>query len=250
VSLLIENRRLIKTKKLCNPVYIGDPLNAVKILSEKNVSEIAIIDRGSSLGNTNIDFNYLADLASVSLVPMSYGGGLLNLSEAKEIISIGFDKIIVRSGIFENRSIIKECVSLLGSQSVAVSLDIRYNKLSNQPYELFFNSGIAKFSHSEFKNFISELDSDCVGEIILHFFEHDGLRDGFNSELIVEIRKLIDRPILLMGGVGSIEHIKLALDSGCNGVYGGSFFCQYGPMLAPLISYLTDNEINSLSEIY
>ena len=249
-SLLIENMRLIKTTKLCNPVYIGDALNAVKILSDKNVSEIAIIDRGSSLRKNKIDFDYLANLASVSLVPMSYGGGLLSLTDAKELISIGYDKIIIRSGIFENRYLIDECVSLLGSQSVGVALDIRYNKFSNQPYELIFNGGVAKFCDIELINFINELDRQRIGELILHFFEHDGLRNGFNSKLVVEIRKLINRPILLMGGIGSLDHIKLAFNLGCNGVYCGSFFCQYGPMLAPLITYLTDDEIDSLSRVY
>lgn len=91
--LLIENGGLVKTKQFRNPEYLGDPINAVKIYNEKMADELCIFD--ITKDQSAIDFDLLSDIASEAFMPLSYGGGIKTLDEAKELYKIGYEKFLL-----------------------------------------------------------------------------------------------------------------------------------------------------------
>ena len=125
--LLLSHGRLVKTINFKNPSYIGDPINAVKIYNSKEVDELILIDITATKIN-KINYDLLSDFTSECFMPLAYGGGVKTINDFKKLYSIGIEKVVVNSLIFDNPKVIKEAVLKFGSQSVMASVDIKKNK--------------------------------------------------------------------------------------------------------------------------
>ena len=129
--LLIENKNLVKTINFKNKIYVGDPLNAIKIFNEKFVDELIILDINQNKTENKIDFQFLKDLFSECFIPVTYGGGISKLADADKILKLGVEKICLNSAVLENKNIIKEFAKNFGSQSIVASIDIKKDIFSN-----------------------------------------------------------------------------------------------------------------------
>ena len=88
---------LVKTVKFKKPKYVGDPINAVKIFNEKKVDELIILDIDASKNNKSPDLKKLEVIANESRMPLTYGGGITTVEQAKNIIALGYEKISISS---------------------------------------------------------------------------------------------------------------------------------------------------------
>ncbi len=238
-TLLLENKKLVKTIKFKERKYIGDPLNAVKIFNEKFVDELIILDIKQNKSNNEIDYEFLKDLFSECFVPVTYGGGITKLSDADKIFKLGVEKICLNSAVLENRDIIREFAKNFGSQSIVASIDIKkdiFNKL------LIFNNKLNKVEKKiNLKDYLIELENLGAGEILINSVDKDGTMDGMNYNIIEKTKDATNLPIIYCGGIGSILDIKNAFNQDISGVAAGSFFVFYGPHKAVLISYPHDD---------
>ena len=121
--LLLKNTGLYKTRRFDKPVYIGDPINALKIFNEKEVDELVILDITATATNKAPNFEYLRDLSSECFMPLAYGGGINKYEQAAKLFELGIEKIALNNSAIENPNLIKEITSVYGNQSVIVSLD-------------------------------------------------------------------------------------------------------------------------------
>ena len=121
--LLIKDGGLVKTNKFSNPQYIGDPINAVKIFNEKEADEIIILDIEATTKNF-INFDLMAKIFGESFVPITYGGGIKSIEDAKKIINLGAEKVCIQSCFFENKNLVSEMINYFGSQAIVLSIDI------------------------------------------------------------------------------------------------------------------------------
>ena len=130
--LLIQNNGLVKTTKFSNPKYVGDPLNAVKIFNDKEADELIVLDIDATKEKREPNYNLIENLASECRMPLCYGGGINNLSQALKIFSLGVEKIAISTSALNNISIVSEIASRVGSQSVVVVLDVKKKIFSNK----------------------------------------------------------------------------------------------------------------------
>ena len=133
-SLLLDNRRLVKTIKFKEKKYIGDPLNAIKIFNEKFVDELIILDINSNKSKFGIDYEFLKDLFSECFVPVTYGGGISTVEEADKIFKLGVEKVSLNSSVLQNKKILNNFVKKFGSQSIVINIDIKKTFLMNTKY--------------------------------------------------------------------------------------------------------------------
>lgn len=136
--LLVSNGGLVKTVRFSDPKYIGDPVNAVKIFNEKNVDELVLIDIEATSKKLEPNYELIERVAIESRMPLCYGGGIKTLDQAKRIISLGVEKVSISSEAISNPNLISDIASFVGSQSVAVVLDVR--QIDSQSY-VFTNNG-------------------------------------------------------------------------------------------------------------
>lgn len=239
-SLLIRDGGLVKTVKFSDGKYVGDPINAVKIFNEKGVDELCVFDIDATTKNREPDYSLIEKMAQESRMPLCYGGGIKTAAQARRIVQSGVEKVAISSVLEEDPAIIKEMANAIGSQSVVVVLDVKKSLFGS--YDLYTHNGKKKSKRS-----IEELCSLAMqsgaGEVIVNSIDNDGVMKGYDLKLVKKIRDLVDTPMTVLGGAGSIEDLKALTDKfGPIGASAGSLFVFKGRYKAVLINYLSDED--------
>ncbi len=244
--LLMKDNGLVKTRKFKDPVYVGDPINAVRIFNEKQTDEICILDISATQNKRKPNFKKIEEIASECFMPLSYGGGISNLNDAIQLFSLGVEKIILNSVLKSDPSLITKIAERFGSQSVVVSVDCK--KLFLGGYDVVSNSAKSKLSSDPIAFAKSMVDLGA-GELIVHAVDRDGMQNGYDLELINKISKSVSIPTVACGGASSIKDFELAVSHGASAVAAGSFFVFHGKHRAVLISYPSSKEIDLIGNV-
>jgi cyclase len=232
--ILIDSDDVVKTVNFNNNIYIGDPLNTVRLFNEKKSDEILIIDISATRDKKKPNFKLIENIAEVARMPVAYGGGIKNKFDALKIFSSGIEKISVSSLFFENEFEVREILKAVGSQSLVVTLDI---KKIEKKYSVFLDNG-KKFISDDLISLIKKIEDVGLGEIIINNIDRDGTMEGYDEELIEIIYSNSNIPLTVLGGVGKREHIQSCINKFGNMGYAcGSYFIFKGPRKAVLISY-------------
>ena len=243
-SLLIQDNGLVKTVNFKNPKYVGDPINAVRIFNEKEVDELAIFDIDATVKGNEPNYSLIERLASQSMMPLCYGGGVKTVEQAQRIFSLGIEKIALSSAILQNSKLITDISERVGSQSVIVVLDVKKKLLGG--YEVYTHNGKKATGINPFK-FVEEAQRLGAGEIVINSIDKDGVMKGYDLDLIAKVREKISLPMTVLGGAGSLSDIEKVIDQhGVIGVAAGSLFVFKGPYKAVLINYPTQLEKNAI----
>lgn len=246
-SLLIQDNGLVKTVNFKNPKYVGDPINAVRIFNEKEVDELAIFDIDATVNGTEPNYSLIERLASQSMMPLCYGGGVKTVEQAQRIFSLGIEKIALSSSVLQNPKLITEISDRVGSQSVIVVLDVKKKLLGG--YEVYTHNGKKATGINPIK-FVEEAQRLGAGEIVINSIDKDGVMKGYDLDLIAKVRDKITLPMTVLGGAGSLEDIeKVIATHGVIGVAAGSLFVFKGPYKAVLINYPNKIEKNKIFKI-
>lgn len=236
--LLVQNKGLVKTINFKNPKYVGDPLNAVKIFNEKEVDELVILDIDATLNNNSPDLVSIKNWASECRMPLCYGGGITSVEEIHKIISLGVEKVSINSSALVNPDIINKAAALVGSQSIAVSIDCKKRKFSKD-YDICIQNGKKNYK-IDLISWVLEVEKRGAGEIILQSIDNDGSMKGYDLDLVRLVKKKVSIPVTVVGGCGSKEDImQLINEFGIIGVGVGSMFVFKGKFKAVLINYLS-----------
>lgn len=247
-SLLIHDDGLVKTMNFKNPKYVGDPINAVKIFNEKAVDELAIFDIDATVLGKEPNYSLIERLASQSMMPLCYGGGVKTVGQAQRIFSLGIEKIALSSAVLQNPKLITEISDRVGAQSVIVVLDVKKKLLGG--YEVYTHNGKKSTGINPFK-FVEEAQKFGAGEIVINSIDKDGQMKGYDFDLIDKVREKITLPMTVLGGAGSLNDIEKIIDRyGVIGVAAGSLFVFKGPYKAVLINYPTQVEKNKIFKIH
>lgn len=232
--LLIEDGELTKTRQFQEGIYVGDPINAIRIFNEKHVDELGLFDISATKNGSPIDFELLKDIAVNANMPLTYGGGVKSVEDATKIISLGFEKVSISSAFFDTPEILNKISSEVGAQSVAVCLDVR--KVSND-YIIFTHRGTMKVKLSLLKT-LELLEKNPIGEIIINSIDRDGTFAGYDMELASIVRKNTSVNITLLGGCKDVDNIaELEKQIGVCGCAVGSFYTFVGKNNAVLLNY-------------
>jgi cyclase len=234
--LLVHKKGLIKTFEFGNPKYVGDPINAVKIFNEKEVDELIVIDIDATVEGRGPDFNLIKNLAIECRMPFCYGGGITTVDQAKKIISLGVEKVALSSAALSNPQLLKEIGNAIGKQSLVVVLDVKKKGLFGN-YELYTHNG-KQASKYKLKEYLSILNEIGIGEIVVNSIDEDGKMKGYDFKLYDFVRDLTSMPMTILGGAGSLDDIKVAIERYKTiGVSAGSLFVFKGKYKAVLINY-------------
>lgn len=243
--LLLRNTGLVKTVKFKRPVYLGDPRNVVRIFNEKEVDELVILDILATSENRKPQFDLLEEIVSEAFMPVSYGGGINDLEDAKKILKLGVEKIVMNTYAIRCPRFIEETADVVGSQSVVVSLDVRRNLRGK--YTLYSSSGQKKEKVDPFE-FAIQVEKLGAGELLINSIDRDGTMSGYDIGLIRMISESVTIPVIACGGAGSIDHFVEALKYGqASAVAAGSFFVFQGNHRAVLISYPKFDTLQEIS---
>ena len=244
-ALLLRNGGLVKTTQFKDPKYVGDPINAIRIFNDKEVDELMVMDITATKGRREPDYALIEQFAGECFMPLAYGGGIRNVAQARQLFSLGVEKICLQTAAFENPSLIRELANQFGSQSVMVSVDVK-KSWSGKPK--LYHSATGKLMGAEWVNKCKELVSAGAGEVLLNAVDKDGTLLGPDLSFIKEASSAIDVPLIALGGVSNLADIKACVNAGASAVAAGAFFVYHGPHRAVLITYPKYHELEQLFE--
>jgi len=179
--LLLRNKGLVKTVKFKDSVYIGDPINAVRIFNEKEVDELIFLDIDASRLRREPSFGLIEKIAGECFMPFSYGGGIDSLSTIEKIIKSGAEKIIINSQAYLQKNFVKEAVKQFGSSTIVVSIDARKKFLEG--YLAYVNSGTLN-TGKKVTEYAREMEDAGAGELFVNSIDRDGMMEGYDLDLI------------------------------------------------------------------
>ena len=243
--LLIKENNLVKTINFKDDIYVGDPINAIKIFNEKEVDEIFVIDISATTSNKEPNFDLISKISRECRMPLTYAGGINKVSQAETIIHFGVEKIGVSSAILIKKNFISSLANTIGNQSIVVILDLKYDAIEKN-YEVYTNNGNTMYKHSIDK-LLDEIILQQPGEIIFNSIDRDGTLMGYDEKILDSFANKINCPISLIGGANSYEQMKSIIKKYNNiGLGVGSKFILNGKFRAVLISYIDKLEKDKL----
>jgi cyclase len=232
VLLVDRERRLVKTVAFGKRTYVGDPFNVVRLFNEKEVDEICVLDIDASVDGRGPDFGFMRELASECFMPLTYGGGITNLADCERLNRDGVEKFVLGHGAL-NEALVRQLSEHLGTQAVAACVDVRGTGetarcVTRAGRE---DTGIAPLQ------LCRSLQAAGVGEVILQSVDRDGMRAGYDLDLIHDVASQLDIPLVALGGAGDIHHLAQALHAGASAAASGSAFAFIGRLRAVLVTY-------------
>lgn len=208
--LLLKNESLVKTVKFKEYNYIGDPINTVRIFNELEVDELMFLDIFASKENRKINFQVLQDIANECFMPLSYGGNIKSLDDAKRIFEIGFEKVVINSNAFNNLKLIENIATYFGVQSVVGSIDVKKTFFGTK--RIYSHHGKEK-QNVEIIAWSKQLENAGIGELLITSIDKEGSWEGYDIELLKWVTQNVQVPVIANGGCGNIEHISEAVKS-------------------------------------
>ena len=241
--LLLQKNGLVKTTKFDNPKYVGDPINAIRIFNDKEVDELMVLDITASKENKEPNFSLIEQFAGECFMPLCYGGGIKTVEQARQLFSLGVEKVCLQTSALEDTSLITKIAERYGSQSILISVDVKRNFVGSPK---LYSSAKRKTLSLPWMDFVNNAVKAGAGEIVLNAVDRDGVMKGMDLQLIKEVSSSLAVPVTAVGGVGSMQDIKDAVDAGASAVGIGSFFVFHGPHKAVLITYPRYKDLEQL----
>jgi imidazole glycerol-phosphate synthase subunit HisF len=234
VLLLDRNWRLVKTVGFGARTYIGDPFNVIRLFNECEVDEICVLDIDAERYGLEPQFDKLKQLASECFMPLSYGGGLRSVESVEQLNRWGIEKFVLRSHAHD-KVLVNKLVQQFGSQALLACLN----------YRGFGDTAVS----DDGKNVLHKavcLQDIGFGELILQSVDRDGMREGYDLDMIGRIANPLSIPLIALGGAGTYAHLASALQAGAQAAASGSAFCFVGRQRAVLVNYPRPQEAEVL----
>jgi len=242
--LQVAEGELLKTRQFKNPVYLGDPINAVKIFNDLDCDELVVVDIRATLARREPDYALIEEFASEAFMPLAYGGGIQSVEQIRRILSIGIEKVVIGAAAVDG-DLISAAAATFGSQSIVVAVDVRRTFLGR--HEVWTRSG-TRNAGIDARTYSLRMEQYGAGELFVQSIDLEGARSGYDLALMKQISAAVRIPVIACGGAGSLEDIRhLMQSSGVAAAAAGTMFVLHGKHKAPLISYPRPHEIASLA---
>ena len=242
--LLLKGKGLVKGKKFKGHKYIGDPINTIKLFNDMEVDELIFLDIHATTEKKICSKEFIQSISDNCLMPFTIGGGIKTINHVHDMLENGAEKVCFNSSIIENPSLITDSAKTFGSQSVVASIDFKKNWLGE--YKVYINSG-RRITNKDPIDFSKEVVDLGAGEILINSIDRDGMKNGYDNNLIAKVSNSVDVPVIASGGAGSIEDLSKGIKIGeATAVAAGTLFVYYGRRDAVLINYPSKKERHKL----
>lgn len=241
--LLLRGNGLVKTKKFKDAVYVGDPVNAMRIFSDKEADEIVILDIDASREGREPPYELIAEMAGEAFMPVAYGGGVRTLEQIRRLIRSGVEKVVINTLATESTDTIRAAVEVFGSQAIVGAVDVRRKLFGG--YAVMAKSATVE-TKLNLQQHVHNLVQAGVGELLINDIERDGTMTGYDMALVRSVAQA-PVPVVVCGGAGTLVHLREAVrDGGASAVAAGSMFVFHGKHRAVLINYPKAGELEKL----
>ena len=198
----VKDGQVVKGVNFENLRQVASPVELAKYYSECGADELVFYDITASAEGRKLFTDVLKETASSVFIPLTVGGGIKELSDFERVLSCGADKVSVNSGALQNPDLISQAAQKYGNQCVVISADI---KRVNGEFHVFAKGGRVD-TGLEAIAWISRCVAEGAGEVVVNSMDTDGVKKGFDIELLRAVTEAVDVPVIASGGAGSQAH--------------------------------------------
>ncbi len=223
----VKDGRVVKGKKFKDLQEKGDPIAYARRYYSEGADELCLLDISATLEGRKTFASLVRAISREIFIPLTVGGGISEIDDISLLLRAGADKVCIGTAAVEDPKLIGEAAKRFGSQCIMVSVDA---KRCEGSYLVSKLSG-TQYTQIDAVTFACRMEEIGCGEILLNSIDRDGMREGYDLDLIRRISEKIRIPLIASSGAGSFRDLKLALDAGADAVLAASLFHEGGSIL-------------------
>jgi len=217
----VKDGRVVKGVQFVALRDAGDPVEQARAYDAAGADELMFLDITASHENRGTILDVVARTADVCFMPLSVGGGIRTVADARRLLLAGADKISINTAAVENPDVVSACADAFGSQATVVAIDA---KRTDDGWRVFTYGG-RKDTGLAVVDYAAEAVARGAGEILLTSMDRDGAKTGYDLELLKAVTGAVTVPVIASGGAGNAGHMVDAVkQGGADAVLAASIF--------------------------
>ena len=197
----VRNGRVVKGTNFQGLQDVSSPVELGKYYSDNGADELVFYDITASAEGRKLFTDILTQVASTIFIPLTVGGGINTLDDFDRVLKCGADKVSVNSGAIRNPQLVRDAARLYGDQCVVLSADVKRVEGS---FRVFAKGG-REDTGMEAISWIKKCVDNGAGEVVLNSIDTDGVKGGFDLEMLEAVSNAVDVPVIASGGAGCAE---------------------------------------------
>ena len=236
--------RVVKGVNFVDLQDAGDPVELAKAYNDAGADELVFLDITATHEDRGIILDVVYRTAEQVFIPLTVGGGISKLTQIKELLRAGADKVSINSTAVKNPDFINESSDRFGKQCIVVAIDARRRKGENESgWDVYIRGGRENTGIDAIK-WAREMETRGAGELLVTSMDGDGTQAGYDLELTRTIAQQVEIPVIASGGAGNTHHIYEALTEGKAEAALLASLLHYGQLTVTEIKeYLTKNKV-------
>lgn len=198
----VKDGRVVKGVNFLGLADVSSPTKLAKFYSDNGADELVFYDITASAEGRALFTDILCEVASTIFIPLTVGGGINTVDDFDRVLKCGADKVSVNSGAIRNPDLINAAAQKYGDQCVVLSVDA---KRVDGTFHVFAKGG-REDTGMDAIEWIKRGQSMGVGEIVLNSIDTDGVKNGFDLEMLGAVCEIATVPVIASGGAGNIDH--------------------------------------------
>ena len=220
----VHNGRTVKGINFVDLQDAGDPAEQAKLYSEVGADEICFLDISATNEKRKAMLDVISKTAESCFVPLTVGGGVNDISDFRNLLNCGADKVSINTAAVQKPEVIIESSKKFGSQCIVVAIDAKKNQ---DKWEIFTHGGRNNTGIDAIE-FSKKMEDSGAGELLVTSMDRDGTQVGYDIELVSKISSTVNIPLIASGGVGNLDHLVDGIKFGkASAVLAASIF-HYG----------------------
>lgn len=197
----VRNGRVVKGINFEGIQDVSSPVELAKFYNESGADELVFYDITASVEERSLFTDILTQVASQIFIPLTVGGGINTIEDFDRVLKCGADKVSVNSGAIKNPSLIAQAAKKYGDQCVVLSMDV---KRVDGKFRLFAKGG-REDTGIDALEWAQMGEQNGAGELVVNSIDTDGVKDGFDLEMLQAVADRVSIPIIASGGAGKME---------------------------------------------
>jgi len=215
--------RVVKGVNFLNLRDAGDPIELARKYYDQGADEITFLDVKATVDNRDTMYDVVRATAEQVFIPLTVGGGVRSAEDVAKLQAHGADKVGVNSAAIARPDLIGEIADRFGAQCVVLSLDVTRSDTTESGFVVTTHGGREKTTIDALA-WATEAIERGAGELLVNSIDADGMKTGFDLELISAMRAISSVPVIASGGAGAVEHFAPAIAAGADAVLAASVF--------------------------
>jgi len=215
--------RVVKGVNFLNLRDAGDPIELARTYYEQGADEITFLDVKATVDNRDTMYDVVRATAEQVFIPLTVGGGVRSAEDVAKLQASGADKVGVNSAAIARPALIGDIADRFGAQCVVLSLDVKRNPAMPSGFVVTTHGGRTETTIDALAWAVESIERGA-GELLVNSIDADGMKTGYDLELISAMRAVSSVPVIASGGAGTLEHFAPAIAAGADAVLAASVF--------------------------